>query len=747
MIRGLVQGVGFRPFVCRLAARHGLSGTVENRTGGVSVVLQADLKTVDTFSNELLESAPPASKIKAIQVNPRLIEGFSSFSIIDSRDRDEQMTEVSPDIAVCDDCLTDLENDPERKDYPLINCTNCGPRFTIVRSIPYDRVNTAMSRFSMCVRCSADYNDILDRRFHAQPVACNSCGPQYFYHDGEVRISGIREILGKVARQIASGGSVAIKGTGGYHLVCNALDNDAVRELRKRKQRDLKPFAVMFRDISAIRSYCHVSHAEEKELLSWRRPILILDRKKPFSESVSSGLSTIGALLPYMPVHYMLFNTLETPAVVLTSGNLADDPVIIGDDVAGEKLMPVAGSVVGYDREIINRTDDSVVRVIDKKISIIRRSRGFVPHPVDLSCNVDGILATGAEQKNTFCLGKGTQAVMSQHIGDLKNFSTYNFFTSAVDRFRELFRFIPAYVACDLHPAYLSTIYAGQLAEERNIVLLKIQHHHAHIASCMAEYGLDEKVIGISLDGTGYGTDGNTWGGEFLIADLQGFERYSHFDYIPMPGGDRAVEKPWRMAFSVLFRYFGDTVDYKSLPLFQSIDDEEIGIVREMLIQNVNSPLSSGAGRLFDAVAALTGVCPEATFDSEPPMRLESAIHEKTNLYYPFNAGNVISFEDTFLEILKDIHETNASMIAAKFHNTVSQIILDLSKRMRKETSLKKVVLSGGVFQNKYLLERSASILRKAGFKVYTNHLVPANDGGISLGQIIIASKKLGLCV
>jgi hydrogenase maturation protein HypF len=747
LIRGLVQGVGFRPFICRLAASHGLSGTVENRTDGVSVVLQADLKTVDLFSNELLGSAPPASRIKAIQVNPRLIEGFSGFSIIESRDRDEQITEVSPDIAVCGDCLDDLENDPERKDYPLINCTNCGPRFTIVRSIPYDRVNTTMSSFAMCVRCSADYNDILDRRFHAQPVACNKCGPQYFYHDGVVRISDIHKILVKVAKQIASGGSVAIKGTGGYHIMCNALDKDAVMELRSRKQRDSKPFAVMFRDISAIHGFCHVSQTEERELLSWRRPIVILDRKKPFSESVSSGLNTIGALLPYMPVHYMLFKALDTPAVVLTSGNLADDPVIIGDELAKEKLMPVTNSLVSYNREILNRTDDSVVRVIDKKLSIIRRSRGFVPQPVNLICNVDGIMATGAEQKNTFCIGKGAQAVMSQHIGDLKNFSTYNFFTSAVERFKELFRFIPAYVACDLHPDYLSTIYAGQLAEERNIVLLKVQHHHAHIASCMAEYGLNEKVIGISLDGTGYGTDGNTWGGEFLIADLQSFERYSHFDYIPMPGGDRAVEKPWRMAFSVLYRYFGDTLDYKSIPLFRSIDDEKIGMVRQMLIQNINSPLSSGAGRLFDAVAALTGVCPEPTYDSEPPMRLESVISEKTNLYYPFSAGDTISFADTFSEILNDIHKTNAPMISAKFHNTLSHIILDLSKRIRKETSLKKVVLSGGVFQNKYLLERSFSMLRKSGFKVYTNHLVPANDGGIALGQIIIASKTLGLCV
>ena len=747
MIRGLVQGVGFRPFIYRLACRYGLLGKVENRTDGVSVIVQGNLKTIDRFSNDILESAPPASRIKSIEVNPRMIEEFDSFRIVRSRTGEEITTEVSPDIAVCDECLEDLEKDTERINYPLVNCTNCGPRFSIIRAIPYDRINTSMAGFPMCEKCESQYRDISNRRFHAQPVACNSCGPQYFYSDYETRISGIEKIMARVADLISAGKSVALKGTGGYHLICDAFNNAAVSELRKRKRRDSKPFAVMFRNISSLRKYCHTCKAEEEQLLSWQRPIVILGQKRPLAGAVSQGLNTIGALLPYMPFHYMIFKYLKTGAVVLTSGNLSDDPVITSDDVAEKYLLPVADGLVGYDREIINRSDDSVMRLIDNKMRLIRRSRGFVPGPVDTSLTIDGIFATGAEQKNTFCIGKGSQAIMSQHIGDLKNFVTYAFFTESAERFGELFSFTPRYVACDLHPLYLSTLFAEQLAEERNIPLVKVQHHHAHIASCMAENRIDEKVIGISLDGTGYGSDGNIWGGEFFVADLHGFERFAHFDYVPLPGGDRAVAEPWRTACSYLWKYFGDSIDYNSIPLFRKIENSDLTLVLEMLCKNINTPLSSGAGRLFDAVAALAGLCTVASFDSEPPMRLESAVKKGVNLEYPFSVSEVISFTGMFDEILKDIKKGETDMIPVKFHNTIAQLILELSEKMQNETGLKKVIMSGGVFQNRYLLERSSRLLRKAGFDVFTHHIIPSNDGGISVGQMAVASKTIGLCV
>jgi hydrogenase maturation protein HypF len=741
LIRGLVQGVGFRPFICRMASKHGLFGEVDNRSDGVSVIVQGDLKTIDLFGNDILQNAPPASKIKSIKILPRQINGYNTFKISKSKSINNKITEISPDIAVCDECLADLENDPERIDYPFVNCTNCGPRFSIIEGLPYDRPKTTMKDFRMCENCASEYNNILDRRFHAQPVACNSCGPYYLYNDSIKRLSNIREILQEVSKQISSGKAVAIKGLGGYHLMCDALNNDAVTELRNRKQRDSKPFAVMFRDIFSTREYCYLDETEEKEIQSWRRPILILKQKKLLSASVSNGLNTTGAMLPYMPVHYMLFRFLKTSAIVLTSGNISDEPIIIDDLVAENELVSVTGSFLSHNRQISNRTDDSVVRIIDKKLSLIRRSRGFVPQPVDLNCNVEGIIGFGAEQKNSFCIGKGTQALMSQYIGDLKNPATYNFFNETIDRFSDIFRFKPEFLACDLHPQYLSTRTAELFENELNVPLVRVQHHHAHIASCMAENLLNEEVIGICLDGTGYGSDENIWGGEFMIADLNGFSRFTHFDYIPMPGGEKAVDEPWRMAYSYIFKYFGENFDYKSLPLFNSIDEQKLSLIKEMLIKKINSPMTSGAGRLFDAVSALLGLCPMATFESEAPMRLESAIDDKTNDFYPFQVNKTIIFKNTIEAILADLTQQKISLISAKFHNTVAQVILEISEKIRNETSLDIVILSGGVFQNKYLLEKSLDLLNRNKFKVYTNHIVPLNDGGISLGQLVIASK------
>jgi len=742
-----VQGVGFRPFIYRLAVKHGLHGHVENRSDGVTVIVQGDPKAVKLFTREIHKNAPPASCIKSVKVIPKAIERYDQFSIAGSKVIDDQITEISPDIAVCEECMNDMATDAARIYYPFINCTNCGPRFTIIQGVPYDRARTTMKDFLMCRKCQSEYNDILDRRFHAQPIACNNCGPEYILSINGKTISDKEVILTEIASSISAGQTVAIKGLGGYHLMCDAYSDDAVIRLRKRKQREAKPFAVMFGDFAELNKYCYVNENEEKELTSWRRPIVILKQKMPLASSVSNGLDTIGAMLPYMPFHYLMFRFLKTTAVVLTSGNLSEEPLIINDARAEQQLMTVADALVSYNREIFNRADDSVIRSINGKASIIRRSRGFVPRSVDLHSNVEGIIAMGGEQKNTFCIGRNFQAIMSQHIGDLKNIPSFEFYKESISRFSEMFRFKPAFIACDLHPDYFSTGYAFLLEKELNIPLISVQHHHAHVVSCMAEHKLEEKVIGISLDGTGFGTDGNIWGSEFLITDSRSFTRYTHFDYIPMPGGDRVVDEPWRMALSYLLKYFGDTFDFNSLPLFRSIGREKFILVKEMIENGINSPLSSGAGRLFDAVSALLGICPVSSFDSEAPIRLESVIKTETDLFYPFTMDKSIIFAETFKAILNDMPQYDASFISAKFHNTISQIILEVSEKIRGETSIDRIVLSGGVFQNKYLLEKSIEKLEENRFKVYTNEQVPSNDGGISLGQLIVASKTFGVCV
>jgi len=711
------------------------------------VIVQGDPSDIDRFSNDILTYAPPASRIKSIDVFPSIVGEYDRFTVTESRVVNDQITEISPDIAVCDQCLEDMSSDPARIDYPFINCTNCGPRFTIINGLPYDRPVTTMSGFRMCPKCSAEYNDINDRRFHAQPIACNSCGPSCEFTDGKVIIKELREILDKTSSIIDGGGSLALKGVGGYHLACDALNNDAVARLRQGKNRDMKPFAVMFRDLAALKEYCHTDSSEEKELLSWIRPVVLLISKRSLAPQVSNGLVTTGALLPFMPFHYLLFRHLKTPVIVLTSGNISEEPVIKDDSEARDKLLKSADALVSYNRDISNRADDSVVMVTKPGIIIIRRSRGYVPRPVDLAFDAEGILALGAEQKNTFSIGRKNQAIMGQYTGDLKNAGVCDFYRESIENFSSLFRFTPRYIAHDLHPDYYSTLYASFLREKYGIPSVAVQHHHAHIASCLAERCLDEKVIGVSLDGTGYGTDGNMWGGEFMIADTGSFERYCHFDYVPMPGGDRVVDEPWRMAFSYLYKYFGDSFDYYSLEVFRRTEKHKLDLVSEMLGKNINAPISSGAGRLFDAVSALTGLCHEASFDSEAPMRLESAINHNSDVCYPFRIADTVVFADMFLAILDDLKKVDVSEISARFHNTIAQVIVEVAERIRSSRGIGKVVLSGGVFQNRYILERTFQMLEKRRFMVYTNHQVPVNDGGISLGQTAVASKHFGLCV
>jgi hydrogenase maturation protein HypF len=742
-ITGLVQGVGFRPFVYRIAVKYDLSGWVKNTNENVEIFIQGPQHLIENFMHELRSDPPAAShvdQIIPIYTDPLELQGFR---ITTSENRSDKITEVSPDIAVCNDCLEDMHLQPNRINYPFVNCTNCGPRFTIISDLPYDRKNTSMKNFPMCDSCRREYENVSDRRFHAQPVACSDCGPHYTLYKESGSIEVIEKIISSVAGSILKGGIMAIKGLGGYHLACDATNEDAVIRLRLLKNREGKPLAVMFRDLETLRQYAEVSETEERSLISRKRPIVLLEsnHQKTLAPGISAGLNTLGAMLPYLPFHYLLFNELSIPAIVLTSGNISDEPILIDDQKAIDAFLLKTGGVLTYNREIENRTDDSVVRIINDTERVFRRSRGYVPAPVTLKLNTGDILATGAELVNTFCIGKGRQAVLSQYIGDLQNVETISFYEETLKKFQTLFRMTPAIVAADLHPDY----FTSRLAESKSdqVELIRVQHHHAHIASCMAEHGLDESVLGVAMDGTGYGSDGNTWGAEFFYCDLAGFTRDTHFEYIPLPGGDRGIEEPWRMAVSYLFKTFGEDFAGLDLPFLKDIDQEKVDIIVKMIRANINCPLVSSAGRLFDAVSAMLGLCLFSTFSAEAPMRLESIIEPGCSEYYPFSLGETVNFDFTIAGILGDLKQhLNPGIISAKFHNTIISVISEVIDKMRTKHACNKVVLSGGTFQNKYLLEGTEKVLRSNRFEVYSHHLVPTNDGGISLGQLAIAAKR-----
>lgn len=738
-IEGLVQGVGFRPFIYRLALENKIKGYVLNLNDGVEILAEGYEGSLENFISSISLQKPQASDIQHIENSEVPFTGEKDFSIRKSESLDNSVTQISPDIAVCPDCLNDIKIQSNRLNYPLVNCTNCGPRFSIVRSIPYDRHNTTMDTFEMCGNCRTEYEEILDRRFHAQPVACNHCGPTYTLLANKKVYQLIDDILHVSSQLLINGKIIALKGTGGFHLMCNALDKEAVSNLRNRKIREGKPFAVMFRDVDVLKKYAIVSPLEEHSLLSWQRPVVILKSIKNFPFPVATGLDTVGAILPYMPFHFLFFEKSLLDAVVFTSGNVSDEPVIIDNLIAEKNLSTIADALITYNREIHNRTDDSVIRIMNGKERIFRRSRGYAPSPVKVMANVEGILATGAELANCFCIGKENQAILSQHIGDLKNIETYQFYLETIEKYKKLFRFNPVFVACDMHPDYLSTKYAFETGIEK----IEIQHHHAHIASCMAENGLDEKVIGVSFDGTGYGTDGNIWGSEFFICDYNSFERYTHFDYLSLPGGDIVVDQPWRTAISCLYNTFGINLSSLNIPFINSLEEKKMNMVIQALEKNINCPLSSGAGRLFDAVAALLNICPVTTYHAEAPMKLEPYIRNDIKDRYEIQYNSVISFKIMFRQIVEDIfRKLDKDVIVTKFHNTIIFTILKIASEIRKESGIKKIVLSGGVFQNKYISENLEQLLMRHHFEVYTHSRVPANDGGISLGQIMIASKK-----
>ena len=738
-VTGLVQGVGFRPFIYRIAHALGIKGWVENNTQGVYIAAEGQEENVRRFIADIRVKAPPASDIEDISFEKIPSGGYSGFEIRKSRETAEGITEVSPDIAVCDECLHDMKHQPHRIAYPFTNCTNCGPRFTIIKALPYDRHNTTMDVFEMCDQCRKEYTDVLDRRFHAQPVACNHCGPTYELICKKTRITRFADILQKTAELIESGKVIAIKGMGGFHLMCDATAEQTVARLRAGKLREGKPFAVMFGDMTTLNNYAATDETESRQLTSWHRPIVLLKTRVPLAPSVTQGFHRTGVMLPYMPFHHQLFEKLKCPAIVLTSGNLSDEPIILDNLTARQNLSGIADAFLFYNRVIYNRVDDSVGFVAGKKWRFIRRSRGYAPAPIRTKLDLEGIFAAGAELVNCFAIGKQNMALMSQHIGDLKNFETYNFYEETIDKYMDLFRFETQLVCVDRHPDYFSTRYGKKLGTE----VVEVQHHHAHIASCMAEHGLDEKVIGVSFDGTGLGDDGHIWGGEFFVCDLNIFERVSHFQYMPMPGGDKVTKEPWRSAVSYLTGYFGKIPGAEKLPFLMDIPGMNVKWVTEAIEKKINAPLSSSCGRLFDAVSALINLCPVSKFHAEAPMRLESIAAEGIADSYPFQPGTVIGFKPTFSAIIDDLNKGTArEIISAKFHNTMINVIFATVSGISKKTGIKKVVLSGGTFQNAILLEGAEKKLKDQGLMVFAHEKVPCNDAGIALGQLAIAAKR-----
>lgn len=756
-IRGIVQGVGFRPFVYGLATRYGLRGWCLNDSEGV--VIEVEGTSVEKFVDEIRDNAPPLSRIESISVEKVAGDGFEGFTIRESENAAGKSCLVSPDVALCPDCERELLDSSDRRHlYPFINCTNCGPRYSIIRDIPYDRPKTTMAPFTMCPECEGEYHDPSDRRFHAQPNACEKCGPRAWLH--AMPASGVNSGAIKAAQRLLKEGAIlAIKGLGGFHLACDAEDREAVRRLRQRKRRSLKkgagsmkPFALMVPGIEAARSLCHVSKAEEEALLDRTRPIVLLEKRQgqfAIDEAVAPGNRRFGVMLPYTPLHRLLFHPEGIfSALVMTSGNLADEPIVVANDEALSRLSGIADFFLLHDRDIYMRVDDSILRVDGQKRRPVRRARGFVPDVIALDEETDEVFASGSLLKNTFCVTKGRNAILSQHMGDLENLEAFEFYKETLGNLRNTFRAEPSIVAHDMHPDYMSTAFALEYASERGIPaerVVAVQHHHAHIASALAEHGLRGPVIGVVFDGTGLGIDGNIWGGEFLISDRREFRRAARLRYTRLPGGDAAAKEPWRMAVSCLSLAGG--VD--SLEGFRDRIGAKAAVVEEMVAKGLNSPWTSSMGRLFDAVASIAGVMDEVTFEAEAAIALESLADRSEQGSYPFglnDCGGTIEIDHGPLikAVAGDVNGgVPKGVIAARFHNAVAEMVLDVSKRLRASSGIGEVVLTGGVFQNGLLSALCRERLSKAGFAVYEHEKVPANDGGISLGQALIAWERV----
>jgi hydrogenase maturation protein HypF len=751
-VTGFVQGVGFRPFVYRLANECNLVGCIANTPAGVSIEVQGPVAAVESFLTRLPQEVPPLAKIILLTPHDAEPQGDTSFRILASRLDQPPGALISPDAAVCEDCLRELMNPRDRRfRYPFINCTNCGPRFTIIRDIPYDRARTSMTSFRMCAACRAEYDDPENRRFHAQPNACWDCGPQVRLLSAEGEWLDVAEPVREAARLLEQGSTVAIKGLGGFHLACDAKSEVAVDRLRSRKRRVEKPFAVMVRRIEDAERLCIVEAAARRELLSVQRPIVLLPRR--MEGNVATGVAPrnrfLGVFLPYTPLHHLLLSSGKFNALVMTSGNLSEEPIAIQNEEAVQRLNGIADAFLVHNREILRRCDDSVVRIEMGLPQKLRRSRGFVPAPVAIEQESQPILAVGGELKNTVCVIRGREAFLSQHVGDLENLESYGFFQEAVEHLQRILEVQPKIIAYDLHPDYFSTRWA---LEKQDVQLIGVQHHHAHVAACMAENHLDGRVIGIALDGTGYGTDGAIWGGEVLLADYLNFERVAHLQYFPLPGGAAAIHEPWRIALGLLCRDFGNQLPLAESLLSADIEPRKRSVVLQMIERSVNTPMTSSCGRLFDAVAALIGIRSTVNYEAQAAIELEMAARDSTDqVSYAFDllqkeSGWEIGTRSLFESILQDMrNQVHASDMSRRFHNGLAAIFAEAAETIRDSSALNRVCLSGGCFQNALLFEALHGLLRQKGFEVYYHSEVPTGDGGISLGQALVASHRAHL--
>ncbi len=748
-INGIVQGVGFRPFVFQLASELKIKGEVSNTSRGVLIIAEAGQERISAFLDQIRSQAPPLSKIVDMEVDQLPPAGHTSFKIVASNGADRRRTLISPDVCVCRDCLRELRNPADRRyRYPFINCTNCGPRYTIIEDVPYDRPKTSMRKFRMCSKCQAEYDDPLDRRFHAQPNACPDCGPRVELRNARQEKVAADDPIRAAAALLADGHIVAIKGLGGFHLAVDATNDEAVSRLRRRKRREEKPFAVMAADLEKINRFAHYSPAEAELLSSRQRPIVLLERKTPpvLAYQVAPRNRYLGVMLPYTPLHYLLLDE-DFLALVMTSGNISQEPICIDNHEAFVRLAGIADYFLVHDRDIYLRCDDSVVQCSGTTARFLRRSRGYVPVPVFLSRKVAPVLACGAELKNTVCLTRNDRAFLSQHIGDLENLEAENHFRKTIEHLQRILDIRPECLACDMHPDYLSTAYA---LEHNDLPVIRVQHHHAHIAACLAENKVTQRVIGLAFDGTGYGSDGTVWGGEVLVADCKEFTRAAHLEHFPLPGSAAAIRQPWRTAMALLFQVYGNKALELDLPLHRQVEKSALAVAAEMITKKVNTPLTSSMGRLFDAVASLVGLRQEVAFEGQAAMELEMITENQNFGCYPFGWSNpaqgprIIRLEPMIKALVADICErVPAFVIGARFHATVVELCTRLCVEIGHAYNLSQVALSGGCFQNRILTEGLVAALEKAGFKVLTHTLVPANDGGISLGQAVVAANRL----
>ncbi len=732
-IQGTVQGVGFRPFVFRLAHELNIKGWIVNSSAGVEIEAEGDESDVENFLIRLKNDKPINSTINDFKYVNSDTKNFVKFEIKESNNTAIKTALILPDLATCPDCLKEIFNPGERRYlYPFTNCTNCGPRFSIIESIPYDRANTTMKEFEMCNDCRKEYENPLDRRFHAEPIACPKCGPQIKLYNADKELVEGNDVIKKSAELILNGKIIALKGLGGYQLIVDARNNEAVKKLRERKHREEKPFAMMFPNMEIIKEYCEVFEEEENLLLSSQSPIVLLKKKDNsfIANDISDGNNYYGIMLPYTPLHHILTKELNIP-IIATSGNISDEPICISNEEAFEKLNSIADYFLIHNRKIVRQVDDSVSRVIKNKPFMVRRARGYASYPVILSDEIPQAIAVGGQLKNTVAISNGKNIFISQHIGDLDSKEAFNAFKKIISDFKDLYDVNPEYIISDLHPDYIST----KFALSTGLKLIQVQHHYAHILSCIAENNIEGEVLGISWDGTGYGTDGYIWGGEFLKVNGDKFERFAHFDYFPLPGGEKAIKEVWRIGASLLNVATKDKSSVKKH--FKDFDTE---VILNLIEKKINSPLCSSVGRLFDGIASLINIKQNTSFEGQAAMQLENIINEKYfNESYKFEIikakenNYIVDWRNVVTDIFDDL-TTNISkhIISAKFHNALVEVIIEISKI----SGINQIALSGGCFQNKYLIERTIDRLREEGFSVYWQSEIPTNDAGISLGQM-----------